>query len=89
MRREDKVVLTQVPPGPENPLGKHWVGLSIPGIGIHGTLAPASIYHFQSHGCIRLHPATTLPRFSRKSQQASPEKLSTPRYCSRAIRLLA
>ena len=56
MRREDKVVLTQVPPGPENPLGKHWIGLSIPGIGIHGTIAPASIYHFQSHGCIRLHP---------------------------------
>lgn len=56
MRREDKVVLTKVPPGPENPLGKHWIGLSIPGIGIHGTIAPASIYHFQSHGCIRLHP---------------------------------
>ena len=56
MRREDEVVLTRVPPGPENPLGKHWMGLSIPGIGIHGTIAPASIYHFQSHGCIRLHP---------------------------------
>ena len=56
MRREDKVVLTKVPPGPDNPLGKHWIGLSIPGIGIHGTIAPQSIYHFQSHGCIRLHP---------------------------------
>ena len=56
MRREGKVVLTQVPPGPENPLGKHWIGLSLSGIGIHGTIAPASIYHFLSHGCIRLHP---------------------------------
>jgi L,D-transpeptidase ErfK/SrfK len=56
MRREGKIVLTQVPPGPENPLGKHWIGLSLPEIGIHGTIAPASIYHFQSHGCIRLHP---------------------------------
>lgn len=56
MRREGKIVLTQVPPGPENPLGKHWIGLSLPGIGIHGTIAPASIYHFLSHGCIRLHP---------------------------------
>jgi len=56
MRREGKIVLTQVPPGPENPLGKHWIGLSLPGIGIHGTIAPATIYHFLSHGCIRLHP---------------------------------
>ncbi|HSD83572.1 MAG TPA: L,D-transpeptidase family protein, partial [Anaerolineae bacterium] len=40
----------------DNPLGKYWLGLSLPGIGIHGTIAPASIYHFQSHGCIRLHP---------------------------------
>jgi L,D-transpeptidase ErfK/SrfK len=56
MRREGKIVLTQVPPGPENPLGKHWIGLSLPGIGIHGTIEPASIYHFLSHGCIRLHP---------------------------------
>jgi L,D-transpeptidase ErfK/SrfK len=56
MRREGKVVIEQVPPCPENPLGKHWMGLSIPGFGIHGTIAPASIYSFQTHGCIRLHP---------------------------------
>jgi len=56
MRRERQVVKTEVPPGPDNPLGKYWLGLSIPGIGIHGTIAPASIYRFQSHGCIRLHP---------------------------------
>lgn len=56
MRREGKAVLSEVPPGPDNPLGKHWLGLSMPGYGIHGTIAPASIFHFQSHGCIRLHP---------------------------------
>ncbi|MGZ9261543.1 MAG: L,D-transpeptidase family protein [Candidatus Binatia bacterium] len=56
MRREGKVVQTCVPPGPENPLGKHWLGLSIGGYGIHGTIAPSSIYQFQTHGCIRLHP---------------------------------
>ncbi len=55
MRREGKLVRTEVPPGPDNPLGKHWLGLSLTSIGIHGTIAPASIYHFQSHGCIRLH----------------------------------
>jgi L,D-transpeptidase ErfK/SrfK len=56
MRREGKIVQEQVPPCPENPPGKHWMGLSISGFGIHGTIAPASIYRFQTHGCIRLHP---------------------------------
>ena len=56
MRREGKIVQEEVPPGPDNPLGKHWLGLSLWGYGIHGTIAPASVYHFQSHGCIRLHP---------------------------------
>jgi L,D-transpeptidase ErfK/SrfK len=56
MRREGKPVLTHVPPSPENPLGKYWMGLSIPGVGIHGTNAPSSIYSLVTHGCIRLHP---------------------------------
>lgn len=56
MRQKGQVVKTTVPPGPDNPLGKYWLGLSLESIGIHGTLAPASVYHFQSHGCIRLHP---------------------------------
>jgi L,D-transpeptidase ErfK/SrfK len=56
MRREGKAVVERVPPCPENPLGKHWMGLSIPGYGIHGTIAPSSIYQFRTHGCIRLHP---------------------------------
>jgi len=56
MRRELQVVRTEVPPGPDNPLGEYWLGLSLSAIGIHGTIAPSSIYHFQSHGCIRLHP---------------------------------
>ncbi len=56
MRREGKIVNTSVPPGPDNPLGKYWIGLSRLGYGIHSTIAPVSIYQFQSHGCIRLHP---------------------------------
>ena len=56
MRREGKAVTTCVPPGPDNPLGAYWFGLSIPGYGIHSTIAPASIYQFRTHGCIRLHP---------------------------------
>lgn len=65
MRREGKPVLTQVPPGPENPLGRHWIGLSLPAIGIHGTIAPASVYGFRSHGCIRVHPDDVAELFDR------------------------
>jgi L,D-transpeptidase ErfK/SrfK len=43
-----------VPPGPHNPLGPFWIGLSVSGIGVHGTTAPASIYKAATHGCIRL-----------------------------------
>jgi len=45
-----------VPPGPENPLGKYAIKTSIPGILIHSTTMPSSIYSFSSHGCIRLSP---------------------------------
>jgi lipoprotein-anchoring transpeptidase ErfK/SrfK len=43
-----------VPPGPGNPLGTRWMGLSAPGVGIHGTSEPWSIGHSESHGCIRM-----------------------------------
>lgn len=65
MRREGKPVLTRVPPGPDNPLGRHWIGLSLPAIGIHGTIAPASVYGFRSHGCIRVHPDDVAQLFDR------------------------
>jgi L,D-transpeptidase ErfK/SrfK len=43
-----------VPPGPGNPLGTRWMGLSAPGVGIHGTPLPQSIGYSESHGCIRM-----------------------------------
>jgi lipoprotein-anchoring transpeptidase ErfK/SrfK len=43
-----------VGPGPGNPVGTRWMGLSTPGYGIHGTNAPRSIGKNVSHGCIRL-----------------------------------
>jgi len=46
--------LQPVPPGPDNPLGTRWMGLSAPGVGIHGTDEPWSIGHSESHGCIRM-----------------------------------
>ena len=79
MRREGKAVKTHVPPGPNNPLGKYWLGLSLSGIGIHGTTAPTSIYLFQSPGCIRLHPVSythldvdNRQRWTRRNRPAPP-----------------
>ena len=46
-----------IPPGPNNPLGTRWMGLSSPGVGIHGTPNPASIGYSVSHGCIRMYIA--------------------------------
>ena len=43
-----------VPPGPGNPLGTRWMGISSPGVGIHGTPEPGSIGYSVSHGCIRM-----------------------------------
>jgi lipoprotein-anchoring transpeptidase ErfK/SrfK len=46
-----------VPPGPRNPVGTRWMGLSKHGYGIHGTNEPTSIGKAASHGCIRMAKA--------------------------------
>lgn len=43
-----------VPPGPGNPLGTRWMGISSPYVGIHGTPDAASIGYSASHGCVRM-----------------------------------
>jgi lipoprotein-anchoring transpeptidase ErfK/SrfK len=43
-----------VPPGPKNPVGMAWIGLSRVGYGIHGTPHPDQIGKTFSHGCFRL-----------------------------------
>jgi L,D-transpeptidase-like protein len=44
-------------PGPGNPVGTRWMGLSKHGYGIHGTNEPKSIGKAASHGCIRMGQA--------------------------------
>lgn len=46
-----------IPPGPRNPVGTRWMGLSVKGYGIHGTNEPKSIGKAASHGCIRMAKA--------------------------------
>ncbi len=49
--------LSPTPPGPSNPLGTRWMGLTARFIGIHGTPASGSIGSRASHGCIRMNIA--------------------------------
>ena len=44
----------RLPPGPNNPVGLAWVGLDLPGYGIHGTPKPEQVGRTESHGCFRL-----------------------------------
>lgn len=65
MAQQGKPVIARMEPSPLNPLGRHWIGLSLPGLGIHGTNAPSSVYAFASHGCIRMHPDDVAVLFQR------------------------
>jgi len=49
-----KVVRYVWPAGENCPVGVAWLGLSLPGYGIHGTPRPESIGFTGSHGCFRL-----------------------------------
>jgi L,D-transpeptidase ErfK/SrfK len=45
-----------VPPGPDNPLGKHAIYLAWTAYLIHGTNLPDAIGRRASHGCINMYP---------------------------------
>jgi L,D-transpeptidase ErfK/SrfK len=45
-----------VPPGPDNPLGRHVLKLDMPGYLLHGTNQPYGVGMRVSHGCVRLYP---------------------------------
>ncbi len=56
-RRAKPSLPLAVPPGPQNPLGKHALDLGWTAIAIHGTNEPASIGQRVSSGCFRMLPA--------------------------------
>ena len=51
---DPKLAKAELPPGPNNPVGVAWIGLSKKDNGIHGTPDPGNIGHGVSDGCIRL-----------------------------------
>lgn len=57
IREENPELPAFIPAGPGNPLGSYWLGLSVPGYGLHGTTRPYGVGRRVSHGCIRLYDA--------------------------------
>lgn len=43
-----------IAPGPNNPVGSMWLGLSKPHWGIHGTPNPATVGHSETNGCVHM-----------------------------------
>ena len=53
--KDGRIVRRRFPPGPNNPVGTSWMGLTLlPSYGIHGTPKPETIGRAESHGCFRL-----------------------------------
>jgi len=60
-------VKVEMRPGPNNPVGNMWLGLSKPHWGIHGTPVPARLGREETNGCVHLtnwdaHRLSTLAR---------------------------
>lgn len=51
---DPKIAAEKLPPGPNNPVGVVWMGLTKEHYGIHGTPDPGHVRHGESYGCIRL-----------------------------------
>jgi L,D-transpeptidase ErfK/SrfK len=78
MELEGKEVITAVPPGPDNPLGRYAVKTSFPGILIHETIKPSSVNQYRSHGCIRVLPENMEKFFEEVEPNAEGELLYIP-----------
>lgn len=47
-------VKVDVAPGPNNPVGSMWLGLTKPHWGIHGTPNPSNVGHSETNGCVHM-----------------------------------
>ena len=74
MALEGKEVITSVPPGPDNPLGRYAIKTTLPGIMIHETIKPGSVNQFRSHGCIRVLPEN-MEKFFEEVEPNTPGEL--------------
>lgn len=62
-----------LPPGPNNPVGLVWIGLSKPTYGIHGSPDPERISRQASSGCVRLTNWDALSLYATIDKEATVE----------------
>jgi L,D-transpeptidase ErfK/SrfK len=67
-----------VPPGPDNPLGRHAIRLALPGYLIHGTNRPAGVGMRVTHGCLRMFPEDIEYLFPRVAIDAKVRIINEP-----------
>jgi len=63
-------VIRTIPPGPDNPLGRRWIGFASGygwQIGFHGTPHPELLGHAVSHGCVRMRNEDVVKVYDRVS----------------------
>jgi L,D-transpeptidase ErfK/SrfK len=65
MEEKGEAVVTSIPPGKDNPLGRYALQTSLSNILIHEAVRPASVYRWRSHGCIRVNPEVMKDFFER------------------------
>jgi len=74
IRAEKPELPAVVPPGPDNPLGDHWMTIGSTSYGIHGTNNPWSIGREATHGCIRLYN-DEIARLYARTREGTPVRL--------------
>ena len=75
---QEKYGAKTMPPGPDNPLGDYYIGLSRSGYGIHGTNIAWSVGRLVTHGCIRLYPEDIRELFTMVKPEMSVEIVYEP-----------
>jgi L,D-transpeptidase ErfK/SrfK len=74
IRAERPELPAVVPPGPDNPLGDHWMTIGSTSYGIHGTNNRWSIGREATHGCLRLY-ADEIARLYARTRTGTPVTL--------------
>lgn len=73
-----------VPPGPDNPLGRHAILLGLPSYLIHGTNRPDGVGMSVSRGCIRMFPEDIESLYERVSSGTQVNIIDQPFKVSRS-----
>lgn len=67
-----------VPPGPDNPLGRHAILLGLPSYLIHGTNRPDGVGMRASRGCIRMYPEDIESLYNRVPSNTQVNLIDSP-----------